>query len=161
MHWLKALFSWLAPFTAPEGVPLHSGFCSSSTCVIDSKKVVVIKIRGIANHIYDTLSARLVKELTDEQPAGLIVDLREVQYSYGDDMGRVLCPAGEYDVPHCPMVIITSELNRDGLTSLVRDEWFSKPVLWLVEREEEAWALMQSKLRHEDRKRKRKAPSAR
>lgn len=60
-------------------------------------------------------------------PMTLVLDLRKLKYAWGDEMVQVL---GSSDVP---TTVVTSDLNRNGLTSLVEQEMFAKASDWLFE----------------------------
>ncbi len=83
--------------------------------------------------------------LESEHPAALILELRELKYSWGDEMARTLSVPSTWFGGEFPVAVVTSELNQAGLTSLVRDEMSSDPAEWLTNSEEEAIALLESK----------------
>src|SRR4051794_17767586 len=63
------------------------------------------------------------------KPSGLVLDLRGLSYSWGDMMTVPFCVQPDLRVRDekipFPTVAIVSDLNRRGLTSLVRDEMFT------------------------------------
>lgn len=97
----------------------------------------------------------LTRFLNSERPAGLILDLRELEYWWGDQMAQTLALV-HVDAPTVKVVAIVSDLNRQGMTSLVRDELFCDPSRWLADGEEQAKALMQSILAFSASKRRKR-----
>lgn len=83
-------------------------------------------------------------------PDAIILNLRELRYEWGDEMADVLSTAAclpgagcvEEEAEHAPArcAIVASDLNRDGLTSLVDEELFSQPEDWLFSSLEDAVA---------------------
>jgi hypothetical protein len=67
------------------------------------------------------------------KPASLVLDLRRLTYEWGDNMAEVLGCAQPL-----PTAVAVSDLNRDGLASLVEQEMFGEPKRWLFESVEAA-----------------------
>ncbi len=79
-----------------------------------------------------------------------IFDFRELEYTWGDQMGCLLDSPTNWNGNENvrPVVVIVSDLNREGLTSLVRDEMWSEPAEWLADSVEQAVSMLQSKFLH-------------
>jgi hypothetical protein len=73
------------------------------------------------------------------QPMGVVLDLRGLRYAWGDEMARTLAGAGIHEDP--PAVVV-SDLNREGLTSLVKEELGGRPEKWLYESLDDALAVV-------------------
>jgi hypothetical protein len=57
-----------------------------------------------------------------------------LKYEWGDEMAGVLFYCSNHPIEtglKIPVAVVTSELNRDGFTSLVRDEMLECPDDWL------------------------------
>ena len=65
-------------------------------------------------------------------PDAIVLDLRGLIYAWGANMAEVLTCGGH------PAVVVVSDLNREGLASLVEQEMFEQPGDWLFESVEEA-----------------------
>lgn len=161
LRWLKQFFSSSSGWERPKPIPLRMDFSSSSVCFIDHWKIGVVQFRGIAEnshercHIYGAMDDVLTRFLNSERPAGLILDLRELEYWWGDQMAQTLALV-HVDAPAAKVVVIVSDSNRQGMTSLVRDELFCDPSRWLVDDDEQAKALMQSILTVSTSKRRKR-----
>ena len=74
---------------------------------------------------------------------GVILDLREMGYEWGDMM---LCPFsaghGHYVDSDLPIVAVVSDLNRTGLTSLMIDEADTDPATVLFDTIDDALAYL-------------------
>jgi hypothetical protein len=67
------------------------------------------------------------------RPFGLILDLRELTYEWGDMMTEVLT-LGEPKRRHgLPTTVLASARCREGLTSLLKEEMGEDPDLWLFD----------------------------
>lgn len=62
-------------------------------------------------------------------PEAIVLDLREMAYQWGD---MITLPIGVAS-NHAATVMVTSDLCREGMTSLVRDEMCANPGAWLTE----------------------------
>ena len=81
------------------------------------------------------------------EPSALILDLRTMKYEWGDLIDMALCAGNfAYTESPFPTAVITSELNRKALTSLLRDEMFQEPGHWLYDTIEEALASVESQM---------------
>jgi hypothetical protein len=87
-------------------------------------------------------------------PTSLVFDFRDFEYEWGDGMARTLS-AGEdlYVDDDLPVAVVVSDLCRNGLTSLIRDELFSDPGAWLFDSLESALAALEARVES-----KRQAP---
>jgi hypothetical protein len=73
-------------------------------------------------------------------PSALVIDLRVTTYDWGDEMGLIFNAGASRwvdDTPF-PKAMVISDLNREGLKSLVRDEMGVKPESLLFESVEDA-----------------------
>lgn len=76
-------------------------------------------------------------------PQGLILDLSELKYEWGDMMSEVVWPpynlisVSDKEIIY-PFAVVISDLNRTGLTSLVKEEMMEKPNEYLFETFNEA-----------------------
>ena len=64
----------------------------------------------------------------------VILDLTKLKYDWGDEMAGILFYCSNHPIAtgeKIPVAVITSELNHEGLTSLVRDEMLESPDDWL------------------------------
>lgn len=68
-------------------------------------------------------------------PSILIFDFRQLRYEWGDQMLRVLAAGdGQFIDQPFPTAVVVSDLCREGLSSLVRDEMFGEKVEdWLFD----------------------------
>jgi hypothetical protein len=72
------------------------------------------------------------------EPACCILDLRGLKYDWGDMMIAIFAAPHDYirldgESFEYPIAAVVSDLNRKGLTSLVRDEMFEDPKNLLFE----------------------------
>ena len=68
------------------------------------------------------------------EPDAVILDLTALKYEWGDEMAGVLFYCSNHPINtglKIPVAVITSELNCEGLTSLVVDEMRECPGDWL------------------------------
>ena len=81
-------------------------------------------------HIESLLAANMVAI----EPDVVILDFTQLKYEWGDEMAGVLFYCSNHPIEtglKIPVAVITSELNVDGLASLVRDEMQERPEDWL------------------------------
>jgi len=79
--------------------------------------------------------------ITAFDSVGVILDLRELAYEWGDMMANLFGAGHKHYVDaDLPVVAVISDLNRVGLTSLVADEMQSDPANLLFETIETALA---------------------
>jgi len=79
----------------------------------------------------------------------VILDLTQLKYEWGDEMAGVLFYCSNHPIEtglKIPVAVITSELNAEGLTSLVRDEMHERPEDWLFADLDAAIASVQSRM---------------
>ena len=68
------------------------------------------------------------------EPIALIIDLRKMKYEWGDEIDKALCAGDNIFIDGSfPTAIVVSELNREGLTSLLQDEMQQDPNEWLFD----------------------------
>jgi hypothetical protein len=94
------------------------------------------------------MRAIVVAALDAWSPFGLILDLRQLDYQWGDEMTSVLCGGDRYlGVPRLPTTVIVSNQCRTGLTSLVEQEMGEDPAHWLFDDFDAAAAALELKMR--------------
>jgi hypothetical protein len=127
--------------------------------------LLVVRLFGVADNreggVYSLASAIVMGGLEAWQPSAVILDLRGLDYSWGDRMQNVLgVPQRWYEpvypmraifggdqVPKLfPLAVVVSDLNREGLVSLVRDELQEQPDELLFESIEDAARALDDKL---------------
>lgn len=142
----------MSTWKRPDPIPLRRDFHEARCSRIGNKKIAVATFRGAAAathellHVFSAIEEVMTELLESEHPDALILDFCDLKYSWGDEMARTLQAPMEWFGGEFPVAIITSELNREGLTSLVRDEMLREPSDWLSDSEETALTLIQSKL---------------
>jgi hypothetical protein len=81
-------------------------------------------------------------------PFGLILDLRHLDYQWGDEMTGVLCGGDRHcGVSQLPTTVLVSNQCRTGLTSLVAQEMGEDPAHWLFDDLNSAAAELELKMR--------------
>ena len=144
----------------PNGIECAFFTCSMGRADDDySGIILVVAFKGVcgigsANNSDATFMAAMIKAGIEAwSPDALVLDLRELDYRWGDMMSKVL-GAGEYSMfkqvingdgeanQDLPTAVVISDLNREGLTSLVEMEMFAKTQDWLCESWEAAAALV-------------------
>ncbi len=95
------------------------------------------------------MSAIIKAGLEAWSTSALILDFRTLRYEWGDMMGLVFsASAGRYiDVPF-PLAVVISDLNREGLISLVEHELTGPPFQGLCESLEDALHLVEEQHEH-------------
>jgi hypothetical protein len=128
-------------------------------------KVLAVRLAGAAdrssNPIFELASAVIMAGLEAWRPWALILDLRGLEYSWGDQMENVLQTAerwyeplqptlaafgGESTPREFPVAVVVSDLNRDGFESLVREQMGREPRDLLFETLEDAIAALDARL---------------
>lgn len=100
-----------------------------------------------SNDDADFMRAVVVAALDVWWAAGLVLDLRELAYEWGDQMTGVLCGGDRFcGVPSLPTTVAVSDLCREGLTSLVGQEIGDDPKRWLFEDLEAAVAELEAQI---------------
>jgi hypothetical protein len=80
------------------------------------------------------MTAIIKAALAAWKPLGLVIDLSQMQYEWGDLIAKAIdAGAGHYIDRPFPTTIVVSDLNREGLTSLIREEMGGNPKEWLFE----------------------------
>ena len=80
------------------------------------------------------MTAIIMAALAGWEPSGLVIDLRQMKYEWGDLIVKAIdAGANRYINAPFPTAIVISDLNREGLTSLVSDEMDEEPSKWLFE----------------------------
>lgn len=78
-------------------------------------------------------------------PSCLILDLRNLRYEWGDRVAAIFAPPHDListnnEEVEFPLAAVVSNLNRDGLTSLIKDEMDGNPEEVLFESLDDAQA---------------------
>jgi hypothetical protein len=109
------------------------------------RKVLVVSFEGLyrpgarGNKDAGDMIAFIQEGLQAFSPDGLILDFRNLEYDYGDMMDGVLESAeGTWGGRALPAVVVTSHLNRSGLTGLVCNVMGDDAAHWLYQRMETA-----------------------
>lgn len=84
-------------------------------------------------------------------PVACILDLRELEYEWGDEIARVFdtfdaCRVGDSFIAF-PLAVVISDKNRVGLTSLVREEMGQSPDEILFETLNDAFTAVEDQAR--------------
>lgn len=83
-------------------------------------------------------------------PASIVLDFRDLSYRWGDEMSDVLSVGSQpLFLPSLPTAVVISDLNREGLTSLVAQEMELPPTEWLFETVEAAVTAVDMQVQHE------------
>ncbi len=128
-------------------------------------QLLVVALEGAAGNeadeIFDLASAIVMAGLEAWQPWAAILDFRGLAYSWGDRMQNVLLApqrwyeplwpvrkafGGERVPEQFPFAVLTSELNREGLVSLLRDEMNLDPRRFLFETPDAAARVLDESL---------------
>lgn len=125
--------------------------------------VILIRLIGSAGNeagesgSFDLASAMIMAGLEAWQPWAAILDLRRFGYQWGDEMENVLNAAnrwyepvypirgifaGEHLPKRFPLAVVISDLNREGLTTLVKQRMqIERPSIFYESIDEAASAL--------------------
>lgn len=115
---------------------LSAASCEFGTCALPSAKFaecLVVAFSGAAGNSHEHVGtfrymrAMIAAGIAAWDPATVVLDLTNLWYEWGDEMGEVLGT-----VP-LPVAVVISERNREGLTSLVEAELFDRPRDWLFD----------------------------
>lgn len=137
----------------PKRTLLSQDFYRFHSVEVTNEKVMIAAFSGEAAatheliHVFSVMDKALEELLDSEHPTGIILDFRGLKYEWGDEMARTLSVPSILMERDFPVAVITSELNREGLMSLVRDEMMCKPADWLTDSKEAAIALLKKKFR--------------
>jgi hypothetical protein len=125
----------------PDIVPkslrdLSAASCEFRTCALPSAKYaqcLVVAFAGAAGNSHEHVGtfrymrAMIAAGIAAWDPVAVVLDLTNLWYEWGDEMGEVLGT-----IP-LPVAVVTSQRNRKGLTSLVEAELFQRPRDWLFD----------------------------
>lgn len=110
----------------------------------DYNHLLIISFEGKASE-YSTfcyMNASIMAGLEAWESSGLILDFQKLEYDWGKNMEYTLSLGNKWDYwsdnETYPIAIVISDLNREGLTSLVSDEMLANPEKWLFESIEKA-----------------------
>lgn len=122
-----------------------------STPVTESK-VLVIAFSGVygygskGNGDATFMSAVCIAAAECWHPNAVILDLRELDYQWGDMLASVFMSAGgENSSGPIPVVILAGDRSREGLISLV-DDLFREPAQWIFDDLDAAGAALEAHL---------------
>jgi hypothetical protein len=105
-------------------------------------RVLIIAFSGRADNAachdaFEVMPAVINAALSLWQPGGVVLDLRQLHYEWGDWMTNSLVAADPQ-----PTTVVVSDRNREGLTTLVSGEMFVQPGDWLYETLDDAVAAI-------------------
>jgi hypothetical protein len=115
------------------------------SCPLPSKhycEALVVAFAGEAGNSHECcgtfafMKAMIAAGVAAWEPVAVVLDLRRLTYEWGDNMLDVLSIVDDSR----PLAIVVSDLNREGLTSLVAQEMLAQPGDWLFESVEGAVA---------------------
>jgi hypothetical protein len=133
----------LKPLDIRSDVSIQHAYFEATLPSAPNVEVLVVSFwgktgSGCANNVDATYMEAMIRAgLTSFACSGVMLDLREMAYEWGDLMQRPF-DAHEY----LPIVAVVSDLNREGLTSLMRDEAEIDPATVLFESMEDALARL-------------------
>jgi len=130
--------------------------CEHFTCGLPSRDygaVLVVRFSGecgygsASNSDCAYMAAMVRAGLAAFRSLALVLDMRELKYEWGDLMPRVLLAGQDQyvDAPF-PTAVISSDKNREGLASLIRDEMDEKPGHWLFKDLDAALAYLDKQI---------------
>lgn len=128
--------------TLPAPVPAENVCATYSLAHCDG--VVILSAQGEASNrrechgIYRILNEALMLTLEKIRPSSLIFDFRELDYTWGDNMAKLL---GSWDLP---TAVVTSPQNYGALSTLISEELFGNPEEFLFSSLDAAIAAVQS-----------------
>jgi hypothetical protein len=157
MRLLDKLIARLFPFPAREPVPV----LGHSTSHVQSEKGVVLIARFTGVSGFGCSCADTERQIRDVifdafhqmRPDALVYDFQAMEYRWGDNLTETFCYHPDARIVdedvvhpepfdanrgHFPVVYAVSDLNRVGLTSLLREEMDLDPSLYLFETLDEA-----------------------
>jgi len=95
------------------------------------------------------IEALMAGNMVAIEPDAVILDFTNLKYEWGDEMAGLLFYCSNHPIEtglKIPVAVVTSKLNRDGLTSLVRDEMLLSPDDWLFADLDAAVSYIQCRL---------------
>lgn len=120
-------------------------FAAGSLRSTPHAEVLVIKFIGKAANsreyhgTFSFMNAMIAAGVAAWSPFAVVLDLRQLSYEWGDEMSGTLTSAYDGDSRYSPpTAVVVSDLNREGLTSLVIQEMFASPEDWLFDTVEDA-----------------------
>jgi hypothetical protein len=132
----------VTPCSLDELSHIQTTFGRCSLPSVSRCEALVVTFRGEVSNSrehfggFATMRAMVAAGVFAWSPQAVVLDLRGLVYEWGDNMAQVL--AGD----DLPRAVVVSDLNREGLMSLVEQEMFAKPEDWLFESIEEAVAAV-------------------
>ena len=135
----------LRPLDIRSGVSIEFSYSESLLPSPPHMQVLVVRFTGSCqigsactpNAVY--MDAMIRAGIAVWSPAAVVLDLRELVYEWGDMMVRPLAAGSDYYVDgDLPLAAIVSDLNREGLTSLVAKEMQADPATLLFASLEDA-----------------------
>ncbi|MFN3192894.1 MAG: hypothetical protein ACE361_20460 [Aureliella sp.] len=141
----------LKPLDIRDDVSVTHAYFQTSLPTPPNLDILVVRFAGqsgfgCANNsdaIY--MEAMVRAGITAFDPSGVVLDLREMAYEWGDMMVNPFSAGHKHFVDaDLPIIAVISDLNRGGLTSLVTDEMQSDPAKLLFETMETAIAHLDS-----------------
>jgi hypothetical protein len=132
-------------------------------------KVLIVTASGVAANqrphagTYRSISAAIMAALEAWEPDALVLDFRELEYKWGDGMQETLRAGERWHQPRIAAsrlfatlgvtrpgrfytTIVASPKNREGLTSLLRQEMREDPARWLFDTVDGCLAALDERL---------------
>lgn len=165
MRLLGKLFAWMFPLPPQKQVPVLEHSVSHFQSL--RGPVLIAQFTGASG--FGCSCADTERQIRDvifaafeqTRPAALVYDFRAFEYRWGDNLTETFyyhpdASIVDEDVVHpepyvatidsFPVVYAVSDLNRTGLTSLLRDEMDIDPSLYLFESLEEALTIASERI---------------
>jgi hypothetical protein len=120
----------LQPLDIREGVSVDHAYLQTPLPSPPHMDVLVVRFTGVSgfgcanNGDANYMAAMIHAGIVAWDPCAILLDLREMAYQWGDMMVNPLCAGFRHyaDGSDLPLAVVVSDLNRQGLTSLVTDE---------------------------------------
>jgi hypothetical protein len=165
MRLIRKLFAWLFPLPERTQVPVLKHLVRHFQS--ERGPVLIAQFTGASG--YGCSCADTERQIRDiifaafeqTRPAALVYDFRALEYRWGDNLTETFyyhpdASIVDDDIVHpepyvdtidsFPVVYAVSDLNRTGLTSLLRDEMDIDPSLYMFESIEEALAIASERI---------------
>ncbi|TWU50720.1 hypothetical protein Poly51_40130 [Rubripirellula tenax] len=119
----------LKPLDIREDVSIQHAYFQTPLPTPPHLDVLVVRFNGVSgfgcanNDDANYMAAMIHAGIVAWDPSAILLDLREMAYEWGDMMANPLCAGFRHyaDGSDLPLAVVVSDLNREGLTSLVTD----------------------------------------
>ena len=159
----------LTEYTLSQISEIETKFFVADLVKKNSEKIVVVTFSGVygvgsqGNTDALFMASMIHTAISIWSPKGIILDLSKLSYSWGDMMSMVLV-SGKLDYSSAlereimfgsdaeeniiiPTIVVTSELNLEGLKSLAKDEMDIDPEDWYFDSLDSAMSSMLCRLK--------------